>query len=121
MDGHRGSARERGYTVQWEKAAAAFKRAHPLCLGCEAVGLVEPATVVDHIVPHRGDQALFWDPANRQPACGWHHSAVKQTLEVQFDAGRVGVDALRLDSAEAIRLTKTMRQRSIGVDGWPVG
>ena len=21
-----------------------------------------PATDVDHIVPHRGDQALFWDP-----------------------------------------------------------
>ena len=26
-------------------------------------------TLVDHIVPHRGDQALFWDEQNWQPLC----------------------------------------------------
>ena len=26
-------------------------------------------TVVDHIVPHRGDQKLFWDKSNWQPLC----------------------------------------------------
>lgn len=37
--------------------------------------------VVDHIVPHRGDEALFWDPANLQAvAKGWH-DAEKQRLE----------------------------------------
>jgi 5-methylcytosine-specific restriction protein A len=25
-----------------------------------------PASVVDHIVPHRGDMALFWDRSNWQ-------------------------------------------------------
>ena len=29
----------------------------------EAQGRVVPATVVDHVVPHRGDQKLFWDEA----------------------------------------------------------
>ena len=26
-------------------------------------------TVVDHIVPHRGDARLFWDEDNWQPLC----------------------------------------------------
>ena len=31
------------------------------------------ATVVDHIRPHRGDWALFVDPANHQSLCKRHH------------------------------------------------
>ena len=33
-----------------------------------------PATVVDHIVPHKGDKKLFWDSGNWQPLCGPCHS-----------------------------------------------
>ena len=36
------------------------------------------ATVVDHIVPHRGDQKLFWDQNNWQPLCKSCHD--KKTL-----------------------------------------
>lgn len=34
-----------------------------------------PATVVDHIIPHRGDlsSAAFWDETNWQPLCKRHH------------------------------------------------
>jgi 5-methylcytosine-specific restriction protein A len=32
-----------------------------------------PATVVDHIVPHRGNQKLFWDRKNWQSLCKTHH------------------------------------------------
>ncbi|WP_390622926.1 HNH endonuclease [Ralstonia syzygii] len=28
-----------------------------------------PATVVDHIVPHKGDQHLFWRRSNWQALC----------------------------------------------------
>lgn len=28
-----------------------------------------PARVVDHITPHRGDVALFWDESNWQALC----------------------------------------------------
>jgi 5-methylcytosine-specific restriction protein A len=34
-----------------------------------------PATVVDHIVPHRGDPVLFWDEANWQGLCKLCHDA----------------------------------------------
>ena len=31
--------------------------------------------VVDHVVPHRGDQRLFWDERNWAPACKPCHDA----------------------------------------------
>jgi len=36
---------------------------------CREKGKLTPATVVDHIVPHRGDPILFWDEKNWQPLC----------------------------------------------------
>ncbi|WP_233882799.1 HNH endonuclease [Brevibacillus laterosporus] len=32
------------------------------------------ATVVDHIVPHKGDKTLFWDRKNWQPLCEQCHN-----------------------------------------------
>jgi hypothetical protein len=51
----RPNARGRGYSSKWDRAAARFKRAHPHCLGCEAIGLKVATTVVDHVKPHHGD------------------------------------------------------------------
>lgn len=104
----RGSARQRGYTVEWDRASAAFKCEHPLCLGCHAVGRVTIATVVDHAEPHRGDMVKFWDRGQWQSACKWHHDVVKQHLERLFASGSIGVDDLRLDSATAQRVTRLM-------------
>ena len=42
---------------------------HPLCAKCRENGKLTPATVVDHIIPHRGDPVLFWDRSNWQPLC----------------------------------------------------
>ena len=44
-------------------------QSHPLCAECRKQGRYTKATVVDHIVPHRGDQKLFWDRSNWQPLC----------------------------------------------------
>ena len=55
----RAGSRRRGYTTEWERAAAEFRQRFPFCLGCAAVGKRERAIVVDHIEPHRGNQALF--------------------------------------------------------------
>jgi len=74
----RPSARERGYDSRWDKARAGFLAKHPRCArpGCN-----EPATVVDHIIPHRGDTKLFWDRSNWQPLCVSCHSRHKQREE----------------------------------------
>ena len=36
---------------------------------------VVPATVVDHVAPHRGHRKLFWDQSNWAPACKRCHDA----------------------------------------------
>jgi 5-methylcytosine-specific restriction protein A len=63
-DARRGTACSRGYGHQWRKARETFLRHNPLCIECQ-----RPATVVDHVVPHRGDQTAFWDRTNWQPMC----------------------------------------------------
>jgi 5-methylcytosine-specific restriction protein A len=68
-DAKRGTAHERGYSSAWQKARLGFLRSHPLCRRCDAQGLVVAASVVDHIVPHKNDKALFWDHDNWQPLC----------------------------------------------------
>ena len=36
---------------------------------CEQQGRITPATVVDHIVPHKGNLELFWAESNLQALC----------------------------------------------------
>lgn len=67
------SAAGRGYGIKWQKESRRFLQAHPLCCMCQKEGRYVKATVVDHIVPHRGDQKLFWDQSNWQPLCKKHH------------------------------------------------
>lgn len=72
----RGSAHERGYDSRWKKARERYLRQHPLCVPCGAEGRIEPATVVDHIKAHKGDQVLFWDDENNwRSSCKPHHDA----------------------------------------------
>lgn len=72
-DRARGSAAARGYDSRWRKARLGFLRQNPLCVHCQAEGRITPATVVDHIIPHKGDQDLFWDRDNWQALCKQHH------------------------------------------------
>lgn len=83
----RGSASQRGYGSRWRSARAGFLRSHPLCRMCQAQGEVTAATVVDHIVPHKGDRALFWDSTNWQPLCKPCHDRHKQRIERGTEAG----------------------------------
>ena len=66
---------------------------------CEARGRVEPATVVDHIIAHKGDLKLFWDSANWQPLCKPHHDGTKQQLERRGYSTEVGADGWPIDPA----------------------
>ena len=70
----RGGADARGYNAEWRRARKAYLQLHPLCAECLKEGILTPATVVDHIMPHRGDQQLFWDEQNWQPLCQTHHN-----------------------------------------------
>ena len=104
----RGSAQARGYNNTWHRLARRYRQAHPLCLGCLAVGWTTVAECVDHVMPHRGDPALMWNQANLQAACRWHHDVVKQRLEHEWAQGRASIDDLKLDSSRAVALTKQL-------------
>lgn len=75
------------YGAAWRRARDAFLREHPTCKACgEYSGRVVAATVVDHVVPHRGNPRLFWDRANWQALCKRCHDSHKQRAE---KSGRV--------------------------------
>ena len=73
-DRNRGSASQRGYDNKWRKYRKSFLEQNPLCVMCEHEGDITVATVVDHIIPHKGDQELFWDWENHQALCEFHHN-----------------------------------------------
>lgn len=92
----RPNARKRGYNTRWEKARKTYLASHPLCVMCEKQGDTTVATVVDHILPHKGDVNLFWDvTGNWQALCKPHHDKHKQREE-------------------------RGSTQCIGADGWPV-
>lgn len=72
------SASKRGYGSKWQKESKRFLQSNPLCAECMKRGRYTRATVVDHVVPHRGDQLLFWSRNNWQPLCKPCHD--KKTL-----------------------------------------
>lgn len=73
-DRERGTAAERGYDRRWQKYRAWYLSQHPLCVYCQAKGIVRAATVVDHIEPHKGDERKFWNEANHQSLCAGCHN-----------------------------------------------
>ena len=87
-DQARGTSAQRGYGYKWQKASKAYLAAHPLCVHCKERDVVTPATVVDHIIPHRGDMTLFWDRSNWQSLCKTHHDIKTATEDGGF--GRKG-------------------------------
>lgn len=88
----------RGYGYRWQKAREAYLRLRPLCVMCERAlpRRLAPATVVDHIKAHKGNERLFWDQNNWQGLCKPHHDSTKQAQD------------------------KGSNVRQIGLDGWPV-
>ena len=70
-DRDRGTSTQRGYDARWRRYRKAYLAEHPLCLYCleKEPPVITPATVVDHIEPHRGDYELFWNPENHKASC----------------------------------------------------
>lgn len=106
-DQRRGSARERGYSTEWDKFARGWLCRNPLCVYCAAQDRVASAELVDHIVPHSGDPETFWpSPGENWQAffascCRSCHDGDKQRAEAY--ARRTGQD-IRLILARRMML-----------------
>lgn len=86
------------YNARWRRARASFLTAHPFCSECQKLGHITPSSVVDHIKPHKGDQALFWDEANWQALCKQCHDSYKQRLERSGKVVGCSADGWPLDA-----------------------
>jgi 5-methylcytosine-specific restriction endonuclease McrA len=64
----------------------------PLCAFCLRREIVEVATVVDHIILHKGDLDLFHDPDNLQSLCKPCHDRDKAAEERGKSIIYFGVD-----------------------------
>ena len=93
----RASASQRGYGHRWKLRSKHFLRQHPLCAICKARGRTNVARCVDHIVPHKNDQRLFWDETNWQPLCFSCHNSRKQGIERRGYDATPGADGYPTD------------------------
>jgi 5-methylcytosine-specific restriction endonuclease McrA len=79
-------------TARWKRLREYQLSAEPLCRFCLDSNVVEVATVADHVIPHRGDEALFFDSSNLQSLCASCHSNTKQRMELGQDVVTFGAD-----------------------------
>lgn len=84
------------YRKEWKSLRKQRLNANPLCQNCFKKGKVVPASVVDHINPHKGNWELFTNFDNTQSLCKRCHDGYKQQKE------KIGFS------------------RDIGEDGWPL-
>ena len=88
-------------TAGWQALRGQQLRLEPTCRLCRQAGRVTPATVADHVEPHRGDRARFFDSNNLMSLCATCHNAIKQQTEKRgLGPGTLkgsGLDGLPLD------------------------
>jgi 5-methylcytosine-specific restriction protein A len=88
-------------TKRWVRKARTQLALHPLCVYCLEQGLVVPADVADHIVPHKGDAHLFFY-GRLQSLCHACHSGTKQQEEHQGFHREIGLDGWPTDPNHAV-------------------
>ena len=82
---------------RWRAKAHLQLQRHPLCVMCEARGIVTAANVADHVTPHKGDQNLFWF-GQLQSLCDFHHNSDKKLIETRGYTLEIGLDGYPTDS-----------------------
>jgi 5-methylcytosine-specific restriction protein A len=85
----RGTSAGRGYDAAWQRLRDQHYQANPFCSHCLSEGRHVAAQAVDHIVPHRGDDALRLDSANLQSLCLSHHRRKTATEGEGYRAPRL--------------------------------
>lgn len=81
---------------RWQAMRQRHLAEHPLCVYCLMQEIVEVATIVDHVIPHKGDEAMFFDPDNLQSLCKHCHDSDKRLEEQGKTVIRFGVDGYPL-------------------------
>jgi 5-methylcytosine-specific restriction endonuclease McrA len=78
-------------TARWQKIREAQLLKQPLCFYCQQLGKIKPATVADHIIPHKGDMHKFWY-GELQSLCKHCHDSIKAKQENGKEMPVIGLD-----------------------------
>lgn len=72
------TGRAKGYDKEWEAYRWRFLHYNNTCYACGRAGEKKrgKGLHIDHVIPHRGNQELFWKVDNLIPLCGSCHSVV---------------------------------------------
>jgi 5-methylcytosine-specific restriction protein A len=73
---------DRLYDNDWQRYRARFLAANSKCYACGA-----PAVVVDHLIPHKGDEILFRKLDNHIPMCYSDHNYVTTKFDRDYVRG----------------------------------
>lgn len=76
---------------RWRRRSSLQLKQHPLCAVCAARGVVTAASIAHHIVPHRGDEQLFWF-GSLASTCKPCHDSEIQELEKRGYSTTIGAD-----------------------------
>ena len=82
--------------ARWLRMAKAQLRDHPLCAYCLQRGKYVPARICDHVIPHKGNEELFWNGA-LQSLCKHCHDSAKQLEEIRGYRNDIGLDGWPVD------------------------
>lgn len=83
-------------TERWARIRRHQLHEHPLCAFCLQRGIVEPATICDHVEPHRGDVNKSW-LGPFQSLCGECHRSAKRYVELRGFRPDIGADGWPTD------------------------
>jgi 5-methylcytosine-specific restriction protein A len=81
-----------------DRAQPMFLATHPLCCMCLEDGVIEPATVVDHVAPLLKRPDLGLEVANLQSLCKVHHDTRKHAIEVRGFHSEINSQGYFLDA-----------------------
>jgi 5-methylcytosine-specific restriction endonuclease McrA len=101
------------YGKRWRKRAHYQLQIEPLCRMCANEGRITSASVVDHVIPHRGDINSFW-LGELQSLCTFHHNSTKKIIEQRGYDTAIGADGWPLDPRHPVygRQNGTIRTRA---------
>lgn len=92
-------------TARWQKLRRAQLQEHPLCKFCLERGPVTAATIVDHVVPHKGDWTAFCT-GKLQSLCRPCHDSVKRQIELHGYCIDIGLDGYPIDPNHPFNRTR---------------
>ena len=97
-------------TKEWKAIRAKRLYKEPKCRMCTLVGQQVKAWIVDHVKPHRGAPALFFDYENTQSLCETHHNSLKQADEIRGYSSLVGEDGWPTDPSHPFNASSKKHQ-----------